>query len=84
VSFSAYQVLQKHVGPCREWVDATASICGNPAEFVLWGKLIPAEGLGPRCYDCAADRIGHQGLASRSGWALINLRDLAQDLERHA
>lgn len=83
-TFSTYEVLQKHVGPCREWIETTANICGNPAEYVLWGKLIPAEGLGPRCYDCAADHIGHHGLASRSNFALVNLRDLATDLEKHA
>jgi hypothetical protein len=78
----ALAAIQKHVGGCREELGAEANHnkCRAPAEYVLWGKLIAAEGLGPRCYDHAAKHIGHHGLASRSGWALINLNDLAADV----
>ena len=72
--------LQQHVGPCREWVPEVADNCNAPAEFVLWGKLIPPEGLGPRCFDHARKHVGYHALGSRSGWALIRLADLAYDL----
>lgn len=75
----SYLKLQQHVGGCREeTVDGDK--CWKPAEFVLWGKLLPAKALGPRCYDHAAEHVGHYALTSRSGYALINLRDLAIDL----
>lgn len=73
------RTLEKHVGSCREWVDDDQ--CNAPAEFVLWGCLIPNEGLGPRCYDHAVKHVAHHALGSRSNFALINLRDLAADLE---
>lgn len=72
--------IQYHIGGCREWCDDIDSICGEPSEYVLWGKLIPAEGLGPRCYDHAAKHVGHDALRSGSTWALINVRDLAREL----
>jgi hypothetical protein len=60
--------------PCREWPPNKANICGAQAEFVLWGKLFPAEALGPRCYDCAATHVDRYGLMPNSGYALIDLR----------
>jgi hypothetical protein len=69
--------LQQFVGPCREWCEEKADNCNEPAVFVLWGKLIPQEGLGPRCYDHAAKHVGHWALAPGSNYALINLADLA-------
>lgn len=75
-------VLREHIGGCREELGApTFDKCWKPAEYVLWGKLIPPEGLGPRCYEHAQKHIDHHGLRSRSGYALINLLDLATDLE---
>jgi hypothetical protein len=73
-------VLQRHVGGCREWLPEKQDKCWAPAEFVLWGKLIDSDGLGPRCWNHAANYVDHYGLASRSEYALINLRDLAADL----
>lgn len=73
--------IQQHVGGCREWCPDKNENCWAPAEFVLWGKLIPTEGLGPRCYDHAAKHVGHDGLRSRSNWAMININDLAFDLQ---
>jgi hypothetical protein len=58
---------------CREWCEDKANSCGQPAEFVLWGKLFPPEALGPRCYDHAAAHVGHRGLGDPS-WAIIDLR----------
>jgi hypothetical protein len=76
------RVLQRHIGGCREdlGVEAGFERCGRRAEYVLWGKLIPAEGLGPRCYDHAAKHVGHNALASRSGWAIVNLAALAYEM----
>jgi hypothetical protein len=74
--------LQKEIGGCREWLPEKANNCWAPAEYVLWGKLIPAEGLGPRCYDHAAKHVGHGPLEPRSGYALINLVELAREVGR--
>lgn len=74
-------VLQAHVGGCREELGApTFEKCWEAAEYVLWGKLIPAEGLGPRCHKHARQHISEQGLEPRSGYALIRLADLAYDI----
>ena len=55
--------------------------CGEPAEFILWGKLLKPEALGPRCYDHAAEHVGHSALAPNSGWAVFDLRPfIARDL----
>jgi hypothetical protein len=60
-------------GCCRE------EDCRKPAEFVLWGKLLPAEALGPRCYDHAAKHVGHRALGDPS-WAIVDLRPLHRAL----
>lgn len=78
------ELLQDHVGGCREWVEGKGNACGAPAEYVLWGKLIPPEGLGPRCYDHAAAHVGPRALVPRSMYALINLVELAQALDAQA
>lgn len=72
-------VLQDYVGGCREEL-GNGKKCGATSEYVLWGELTPIEGLGPRCFDCAAKHVNHYGLAPRSGWALIRLADLAYDV----
>jgi hypothetical protein len=59
---------------CREWIgEDKFNHCNAPAEFVLWGKLFPADALGPRCYDHAAAHAGHRALGDPS-WAIIDLR----------
>lgn len=75
------EIIQRNVGSCREWLDDEIRTCNEPSEYVLWGKLIEPEGLGPRCYDHAAEHIYHMGLARKSGWAVIHLLDLAMDIE---
>lgn len=50
---------------CREWVEDKCDRCNEPAEFVLWGKLLEPEALGPRCYDHAAKHVGHDMLSRR-------------------
>lgn len=47
--------------------------CTFQAEFILWGKLIPPEHLGPRCYDHASLAVGHSALGDPS-WAIYDLR----------
>lgn len=44
----------------------------RPAEFILWGKLLPPEALGPRCYDHAARQVGHRALNDPS-YAIYHL-----------
>lgn len=68
-------------GSCREWIEDPEherynNRCGNPSEFVLWGKLINPEGLGPRCYDHAARYVGHDALRPNSEYAVIDLRPI--------
>jgi hypothetical protein len=71
------EVLQRHIGVCREWVGHER--CGAPSEFILWGKLIDPEGLGPRCYDHAVRYVGHSGLSDPS-YAVIGLERLAREV----
>lgn len=73
-------VIQTNIGPCREWPE-DGDRCNQPAEYVLWGKLIPPEGLGPRCYDCAAKHVGHRALTGDAAYALINLNSLVRDID---
>lgn len=81
LSESALTIIQKDVGGCREWLPEKGSNCWEPSEFVLWGKLIEPEGLGPRCGEHAAKHVGYNALAPNSGWALVNLRELARKVE---
>lgn len=73
--------IQRHIGGCREWLPEKNDCCWEPAEYVLWGKLFPPEGQGPRCYDHAAKYVDHYGLRSRSDYALVNIADLVFDLQ---
>lgn len=74
------EALRRNIGPCREWIAEKHNRCNEPAEYVLWGKLIPAEGLGPRCYDCAAKHVGHSWLGDRAH-ASIDLGRLAREID---
>ena len=73
----ALSVLRMYIGGCREDLGAEKGRCGEPVEFVLWGKLIPSRGLGPRCYDHAVRHVGHDALRIGSGYALVNLNEIA-------
>lgn len=73
-------VLQRHVGGCREDLGPDQGKCWRPSEFVLWGKLIPPEGLGPRCYEHAEHHVGPDALRPGTQYALIRLADLASEL----
>lgn len=78
------EIIQQHVGGCREWLPDKNDACWEPSEYVLWGKLIPPEGLGPRCYDHAAKHVGHDALRPWSSYALINIGDLARELQKES
>ena len=60
---------------CHEELGADHNFkrCNRPAEFILWGKLLPPEALGPRCYTHAADHVGDQALGPNSGRAIYHL-----------
>lgn len=80
------EILQKHVGGCREELGADGNYdkCWKPAEYVIWGKLSPNDSLGPRCWEHARKYLSGHALAPRSQYALINLKDLTEDLEAPA
>lgn len=61
---------------CRE-EDENYERCNAPAEFILWGKLLPSDALGPRCYDHAAKHVGHGALGDPA-WAIFDLRRVAR------
>lgn len=64
------EFCHRRLEPWGEW-------CGKDAEFVIWGKLFPTDALGPRCYDCAAEQIGHAALGDKY-YAILDLRPLTR------
>jgi uncharacterized protein YuzE len=44
------------------------------ADYILWGKLLPKEALGPRCYDHAEKHVGHEAMSRIDQWAVFDLR----------
>lgn len=58
---------------CREDL-ADGERCHAPADFFLWGKMFPAEALGPRCYDHAVEHTHHSMPARCDQWAVFDLR----------
>ena len=68
---------------CREWVDEIANKCNRPAVVILWGKLFPAEALGPRCPEHAEKHLGRYYVdAIREHWAIFDLRNLTRETDR--
>lgn len=61
---------------CRER-DPEGGLCGANAEFILWGKMLPQEALGPRCWDHAAEHVGTRALGDPQ-WAIADLRPLLE------
>jgi hypothetical protein len=43
---------------------------------------MPSEALGPRCYDHAAKHVSESALAPNSGYALIDLYELAEEIDK--
>jgi hypothetical protein len=74
--------IRDEVGSCREWKDEKFDRCNAPSEYVLWGKLLPPEALGPRCYDCAVKHVPSSALTNGSSWALINIERLARHISQ--
>lgn len=60
---------------CREEVDHER--CGLSADFILWGKLLPTEAFGPRCYDHAVKHLGHNMPSRADQYAVYDLRGFA-------
>jgi len=60
---------------CRRCCDESPELV-EPAAVILWGKLIPAEHLGPRCEWHAAEAIGWESLRPDrfEQWAGFDLR----------
>lgn len=63
---------------CRDELHAGKRDRVRAAEFILWGKLFPAEALGPRCYDHAARHIGGAGMAMLDQYAVFDLRKVVR------
>jgi hypothetical protein len=65
---------------CRDCED-------KPAEYIFWGKLFPAEVLGPRCYDCARKHVNGATLADVGSEgrhpAVIDLRPYNRLFDRY-
>lgn len=65
---------------CREWVEEKVNRCGEPAEWVLWGKLFNPDALGPRCHAHAVDWMDKEHcsdfLYRPDQYAIIDLRNL--------
>ena len=60
---------------CRECRDERPmGSPGVPADFILWGKLLPPAALGPRCYDHAAAHLGHAAMSRIDQYAVFDLR----------
>lgn len=49
---------------------------GVQAEFILWGKLLPPEALGPRCYEHALKHLGSGAMGQIDQYAVFDLRPL--------
>jgi hypothetical protein len=53
----------------REWLAPPV-----PADFILWGKLLPPEAFGPKCYDHAAKHLGRWEMMNIDQCAVFDLR----------
>jgi hypothetical protein len=50
------------------------------ADFILWGKLLPPEHLGPRCYDHAREALGWAAMSRIDQYAVFDLRPIRKAL----
>lgn len=53
----------------------------KPADFIIWGKLAPPEGLGPKCYDHAVKHLGHDMPRRSDQYAVVDLRPIRAALD---
>jgi len=63
---------------CREWVEHKYDRCNAQAVVILWGKLFPAEALGPRCNFHAVPHFMGRSVTEiiTAGWAVYDLRQI--------
>lgn len=47
-----------------------------PADFILWGKLLPPEALGPKCFYHAQEHLGWSAMYKIEQYAVFDLRKL--------
>lgn len=47
-----------------------------PADFILWGKLLPSDALGPKCYEHAKEWLGPRAMGQLDQYAVFDLRPL--------
>jgi hypothetical protein len=81
----AVNLLNRVVTVCRDCRDELPWLCEDVplADFIFWGKLLPPEALGPKCYEHAAKHVGHAMLAGhgdRFNVAAVDLRPIKQRL----
>jgi hypothetical protein len=60
---------------CRQCRDQEPPV-STRAEFILWGKLLPPEAFGPKCYDHAAEHLGWQAMSRIDQYAVYDLRPI--------
>lgn len=65
------EVLLTSVSPAGV---STTRECGEPAEFILWGKLFEPEALGPRCRFHAVRHTDPSMPSQVSQYAIYDLR----------
>lgn len=58
---------------CRECRDFEPPLYTR-ADFILWGKLLPPEAMGPKCYDHTADHLGWFAMSRIDQYAVYDLR----------
>ena len=63
---------------CRDELYAGTRDRIKAADFILWGKLFPADALGPRCYDHAERHIGGAGMSRLDQYAVFDLRTVVR------
>jgi hypothetical protein len=66
---------------CGQWLldedDFPWRRCGDPADLILWGRLLPPEALGPRCLDHASHYMPTDA-NSVEQWAAFDLRPVRE------
>jgi hypothetical protein len=58
---------------CRECRDNDVTA---PADFILWGKLLAPEALGPKCTDHATKHLGFSAIHRIDQYAVFDLRPI--------
>jgi hypothetical protein len=69
------EALRGRVEFCRSCHDLGQN---RRADFIVWGKLFPAESLGPRCWPHLADQINYVNIDQIDQYAIFDLRAAAR------